>query len=90
MDRDRTTQPVSPMSRKHRQERQRNDADAVNLQPRREDFGRAGGEEITGPADRYSILRKSRGDRQRGDLSSLNRTVERATIYRALNDGYAA
>jgi hypothetical protein len=46
----------------HRQERQRNDTDAVNLQPRREDFGRAEGEEITGPTHRTQFFGKFRGD----------------------------
>jgi hypothetical protein len=40
-------------------ERQRK---AVNLQPRREDFGRAEGEEITGPADRTQFFGKVRRD----------------------------
>ena len=46
----------------HWQERQRNNTDAVNLQPRREDFGRAEGAEITGPADRTQFFGKVRRD----------------------------
>ena len=42
-----------------RQKRQRDDTDAVDLQPRRRDFGRAGREKITGLSNRAQYICKS-------------------------------
>jgi hypothetical protein len=78
------------MKHRAREERQRNDADAVNLQPRREDFGRAEGEEITGPADRTQFFGKLRRDRGHGDLSSSNRTVSARRFIAYSMTGYVA